>query len=200
MRYGYSHTQSGQLVSIINLISGVIAPFFGLLIDKKGYHVVMLILAQILLIFTFAVMIMMPESTSLDASYRGVLPMVFLGVIYSIYAPAAWPLVCLYVKPSMSGSAYGLALALQNTGLAIVPSIVGALTFENRGVEKYVIPLIFLGSFAAVSLALSLYLYAIDDLQTKSKLSKEELIDGKSLFLLLIGILLVSCSSKIIIC
>lgn len=51
-----------------------------------------------------------------------------LGITYSIYVAALWPMVPLVVKSHVVGSAYGLCTAVQNIGLAIGPSIVGAVT------------------------------------------------------------------------
>lgn len=45
-----------------------------------------------------------------------------------MYAAAIWPAVVYVVKPNQVGTAYGLVTAVQNSGLALVPLAVGALT------------------------------------------------------------------------
>jgi MFS family permease len=57
--------------------------------------------------------------------------LVCLGIAYSVYAAAIWPAVVYVVKKNQVGTAYGLVTAVQNSGLAIVPLIVGALTKKN---------------------------------------------------------------------
>lgn len=58
-----------------------------------------------------------------------------MGITYSIYVAALWPMVALVVKPQVVGSAYGLATSLQNIGLALGPMVVGALTFTESDEE-----------------------------------------------------------------
>ena len=68
-----------------------------------------------------------------------------MGVTYSIYVAALWPMVILAVKPQVLGSAYGLCTAIQNIGLALGPLVVGGLTFSDKGSNKY--------TYASVALA-----------------------------------------------
>ncbi len=79
---------------------------------------------------------LIPASNDQNISYWGVAPIVHLGITYSIYVAALWPMVPLVVKPQVVGSAYGLCTAVQNIGLAIAPTIVGAVTFKESDAEE----------------------------------------------------------------
>jgi len=81
--------------------------------------------------------IIIPSSQPSDKSYWGVVPIVLMGLTYSIYVSALWPMVALVVKPQVVGSAYGMCTAIQNIGLALGPLMVGGLTFSNKGSSKY---------------------------------------------------------------
>lgn len=70
-----------------------------------------------------------------------------MGITYSIYVAALWPMVILAVKPNVVGSAYGLCTAIQNIGLALGPLMVGGVTIGN-GVDRYFYVNVCLGSFA----------------------------------------------------
>merc|ERR1711935_985304 len=54
-----------------------------------------------------------------------------MGVAYSFYAAAVWPAVVYVVNEDQVGTAYGLVTAVQNTGLALVPQLVGLLVKTN---------------------------------------------------------------------
>jgi len=71
-----------------------------------------------------------------------------MGLTYSIYVAALWPMVPLVVKPQVVGSAYGLCTSVQNIGLALGPLMVGGLTFSNKGPDAYIWVNVALGSFA----------------------------------------------------
>lgn len=56
-----------------------------------------------------------------------VVPLVLLGICYSIYASALWPSVALVIEPQFHATAYGVVTAVQNLGLAVAPMAIGAL-------------------------------------------------------------------------
>jgi hypothetical protein len=49
-----------------------------------------------------------------------ILPLVLMGIAYSILAASLWPLVAFLVPKQMLGTAYGLMQSIQNLGLAIM--------------------------------------------------------------------------------
>merc|ERR1719331_595852 len=53
--------------------------------------------------------------------------MLCLCLIYTVFAGALWPTFALTVPQRQLGTAYGVATALQNGGLAVVPMLVGHL-------------------------------------------------------------------------
>lgn len=54
-----------------------------------------------------------------------------MGIAYSFYAAAVWPAVVYVVDDDQVGTAYGLVTAVQNTGLFLVPVIVGTITDDT---------------------------------------------------------------------
>jgi MFS family permease len=49
-----------------------------------------------------------------------IVPLVLMGIAYSILAASLWPLVAFLVPKQMLGTAYGLMQSVQNLGLAIM--------------------------------------------------------------------------------
>lgn len=50
-----------------------------------------------------------------------------VGIGYSIYAAALWGSIPYVVEPRTVGTAFGFCTAIQNAGMAIAPTIVGAI-------------------------------------------------------------------------
>merc|ERR1719316_1009011 len=53
--------------------------------------------------------------------------MLCLGIVYTVFSGALWPTFALTVSERQLGTAYGVATALQNGGLCLVPMLVGHL-------------------------------------------------------------------------
>lgn len=109
--------QAGNVMSILFLVSAFGTPPFGGVVDMVGLRAHFLLLSSILLFVTYALIAVIPPMTS----------MLGLGVVYTIFAGALWPTFALAVPQNQLGSAYGVATALQNAGLAVVPLVVGHL-------------------------------------------------------------------------
>jgi hypothetical protein len=56
-----------------------------------------------------------------DKSYIGVIPLVLLGISYSIYVSSLWPSIPYVVPPRTVGTAFGLTTAIQNVGMTVFP-------------------------------------------------------------------------------
>ena len=121
------------------------APIFGALSDKVGQKVSFCMVSGLCLTICHILFIIFPSSDPKNKSYLGLIPIILMGVTYSIYVAALWPMVILAVKPQVLGSAYGLCTAIQNIGLALGPLVVGGLTFSDKKSNKY--------TYASVALA-----------------------------------------------
>ena len=121
------------------------APIFGALSDKVGQKVSFCMVSGLCLTICHILFIIFPSSDPKNKSYLGLIPIILMGVTYSIYVAALWPMVILAVKPQVLGSAYGLCTAIQNIGLALGPLVVGGLTFSDKHRDKY--------TYASVALA-----------------------------------------------
>lgn len=62
-----------------------------------------------------------------DGCYWGAISLAFLGLGYSVYASVMWASIPYTVMPKTVGTAFGVATAVQNFGLAVGPLIAGAL-------------------------------------------------------------------------
>ncbi|KAF4684782.1 hypothetical protein FOZ62_025676 [Perkinsus olseni] len=108
------HIRVGQIMGILFGVSALGSPIAGICIDKLGYRIHFLLAS-----FTMAALahVMLPL---IDP----IISMALLGVSYTVFASAVWPLVAATVPPRKTGAAYGVTTAAQNFGLAVTPVIV----------------------------------------------------------------------------
>ena len=123
-KYDLTLKIASRLTSSIFIIAAVLWSLFGLLIDKIGYRVSFVTFSSILLCFAHFLLIAMP---SCEECYEGLLPLILIGISYSIYAAALWPMIPIVVKEEYLGTAFGVAIAIQNAGWGFGPNIVGLL-------------------------------------------------------------------------
>mmetsp|Transcript_2118 Transcript_2118/g.5240 ORF Transcript_2118/g.5240 Transcript_2118/m.5240 type:complete len:167 (+) Transcript_2118:1009-1509(+) len=62
-----------------------------------------------------------------DGCYWGAISLAFLGLGYAVYAAVMWAAIPYTVEAKTIGTAFGVATAVQNFGLAVGPLIVGGL-------------------------------------------------------------------------
>lgn len=155
-KFHLSPDDANYLSSIVYVISGVASPVLGLLIDKLGMNIYWIILgtsgtilAHVLLGFT---------------TLNAYIAIVIMGMAYSILASSLWPLVSLIIPEYQLGTAYGVAGAIQNLGLALF-SIFTGLIVGNFGYTA--IEIFFISSLVAALLA-TFCLWIIDRRGDKS--------------------------------
>jgi MFS family permease len=117
-----SNQRKGLTLGIIYLVAAIASPIIGRLIDWRGAR------------WPFALSGMLLAAschTLLGVPDLWVVPVEFvhsvLGIAYALTAAASWSLVPLLVPVKASGTAYGVATAVQNIGLALFPLAVAGL-------------------------------------------------------------------------
>mmetsp|Transcript_25636 Transcript_25636/g.56536 ORF Transcript_25636/g.56536 Transcript_25636/m.56536 type:complete len:461 (+) Transcript_25636:180-1562(+) len=107
--------RAGNAMSIMFLVSALGTPPFGALVDLWGMRTRFLLGSSLLLTLTYSTISVLPPTVS----------MLGLGLVYTVFAGALWPTFALTVPQKQLGTAYGVAVALQNLGLALTPMLVG---------------------------------------------------------------------------
>jgi MFS family permease len=112
-KFGYSAIQSGRITSLLPIGTAFFTPFFGFVIDKYGRSATAMILGSLIVLgvhLTFAFTTITPY-----------VPVVFLGIAFSLVPAAMWPSMVRLVKESRIGAAYGIMYSVQNLGLWGIP-------------------------------------------------------------------------------
>lgn len=111
--------KSVNVMLITYLVAGFLAPVMGGVIDRVGYRALLNCASAAAIVGVHCML-------AFSMVYPAV-PLVMLGVTYSVYASALWPSVALVTEPAYHATAYGVVTAVQNLGLAAVPLAVGTL-------------------------------------------------------------------------
>jgi len=127
-RQNKAQLQAGTIMSIPYIISAVLSPVLGGLVDRFGYRAVIATMAPAALVLVHSLLgytTVSPEG-----------PLVGQGLAYAGFAAVIWPSVPLVVPQRLVGLAYGVAFSIQNAGLASFPLIIAAI-YSDYG-DKYI--------------------------------------------------------------
>ena len=117
-------------------MSAVSSPFVGFAIDRLGKRPHIGILAGVFLTLGHVLTAIGAkcDKSGCSSQYYEVAPLVLVGLGYSIYGAAIWASIPYVVKPQTLGTAFGVTTAVQNGGLALFPTIGGAINKATLGV------------------------------------------------------------------
>ena len=120
MKYGVDPDVAGFFSSIAPFGTILMTPLFGLIYDRYGKGVTLVITGALMLTavhFSF--------SLPMHSSTVAIALMVILSVGYSLAPAALWPCVPKIIPLKCLGTAYSMIFFIQNFGRAIIPMFVG---------------------------------------------------------------------------
>ncbi|GFS67912.1 major facilitator superfamily domain-containing protein 1 [Nephila pilipes] len=149
-KYGLDHDTANSVDSIVYLISAVASPVLGFMVDKVGRNLLWVFLS----VFLTLVCHMILGFTTINPW----IPMIGIGLTYSLLACGLWPMVALEVPEHQLGTAYGIMQSVQNLGLAVVSIAAGAIV-DYKG---YVFLEIFFIYFVILSVICIILLFVLN--------------------------------------
>lgn len=171
-KYHFDKITAGYLFGIPYIISAVTSPLLGILIDQVGKRAFLICLSSALLILANLSSMSMPEC---DRCHNEVYPLVLTGIGYSIYCAAIWGSVPYLVSQSTVGTAFGIATAIQNSGLVVAPTIVGMIKDSTKEVDHgYFWVNAFFLALNVLGLFLGLTIYYLDVTYKNSVLDRAD--------------------------
>ena len=126
MKYGVDPDIAGFFSSIAPFGTILMTPLFGLIYDRYGKGVTLVITGALMLTavhFGFALPI--PAAFGDDRAAFAIALMVILSVGYSLAPAALWPCVPKIIPLKCLGTAYSMIFFIQNFGRAVIPMCVG---------------------------------------------------------------------------
>jgi nitrate/nitrite transporter NarK len=149
--YDLDRDAASKLTGVLILISMFTTWFFGLIVDRYGKRTTIMILGSLLMIPCHASM----AFTNIDPW----IPMVALGISFSLVPAALWPALPLMVKDQQLGTAFGVIGMVQNVGLFLFPLAAGALR-DSTG--NYRATMTMFSGLAVLGLLLAIWLKVIE--------------------------------------
>lgn len=153
-KFGFTDVQSGQVTSLLPIGTAFFTPLFGFLIDKYGRSASAMIIGSLIVLavhLTFAFTMVSPY-----------VPVIFLGIAFSLVPAAMWPSMVRLVKESRIGTAYGIMYSVQNLGLWGIPLLAGIILDStnpgNPEVADYTMTMIMFAALGLLGLVFSLLL------------------------------------------
>ena len=146
MKYGVDPDLAGFFSSIAPFGTILMTPLFGLIYDKYGKGVTLVITGALMLTavhFGF--------SMPIHSSTVAIVLMVVLSIGYSLAPAALWPCVPKIIPLKCLGTAYSMIFFIQNFGRAIIPMCVGK---ANETDPTYTTSMLIFG-FTALGAALT---------------------------------------------
>lgn len=107
--HGASREFAGQLNSALIFASMIATPLFGLLADKIGKRATMMMIGSVLILPVYLMLVY--SSISLYV------PIIMLGIAFSLIPAIMWPSVAYLVKQNRLGTAYSIMTLIQQLGV-----------------------------------------------------------------------------------
>ena len=118
-QFKMTNQDAARLTGLIILISMCSTWLFGALIDSIGKRATIMIIGAAL---------MVPCHIAIGySSINPRIPMIILGLSFSLVPAALWPAVPRLVKEKQLGTAYGVIAMIQNIGLGLFPFLAGRI-------------------------------------------------------------------------
>ena len=118
-KFAMPRALAGDVTSYLMYGTILLTPLFGWITDNKGKSATLMYLGSALLIIAH----LMFAKTYIEPR----VPIVLLGIAFSLVPAAMWPAVTKIVRQSKLGTAYGFMFSVQNIGLWIFPIVIGAV-------------------------------------------------------------------------
>ncbi|HRS01467.1 MAG TPA: MFS transporter [Bacteroidota bacterium] len=126
-KFGFSLESSGILASLIIWGTIIFTPLFGGMVDKYGKRASVMIFGALLLLISHLTLAL--------TTITPYVPLVLLGIAFSLVPAAMWPSVAFLVDEKRLGTAYGFMTSLQNLGLWAFPIVAGAILDKTNKIN-----------------------------------------------------------------
>ena len=115
---------AGVYLLVIYLSASIVTPMFGMVVDKYGRRVLLMILSITLFLVALVVFCIIPSDCN---KIIPLVPLVLIGLFYATYAAIFWPCIPLVVEQNKQGTAFGVVNSIQNINLAVSPLVFGVI-------------------------------------------------------------------------
>ena len=154
------------ITGITYLIPSLVWPTIGILIDKKGHQITVLIISWFMYSLSYFLFFILPAGWHVFA----IIILIMFSISFSMFVVCLWSLVPLVVTPNVIGTGYGIMTACQFFGVTISPLLFGIFIDKDNeaGHIKDGLLIIFI-VFSIFATLLSILLFIINFLYIKNQ-------------------------------
>lgn len=122
--FKYTPQKAGELLTVVYMVSAFLTPIFGIIVDKIGKRLNLMMIALILLIVPHVILNVLPQECD---KIWVVLALFLIGVFFAGYAAVFWSCTPLIVDEHKQGIAFGIVYSSLNIVLVIASLFVGII-------------------------------------------------------------------------
>ena len=141
------------------LISALLVPFLGFLVDRIGKRGHLMIISAVIGVITYILFIFVNPIVPLITLGKRIFNLI--GFTYSLFVSVVWPSISLIVPEDYIGIALGFTMSLQNFGLVFFPMIIAHIYSSTK---SYDVTLLFFLFLMIVSCVLAVFIYVEDSI------------------------------------
>ena len=128
--FRYTPQNAGELLTIVYMVSAFLTPIFGIIIDKTGHRLNLMLFSIIFLIVPHVMLNALPhDSHKIWVS----LSLFLIGVFFALFAAVFWSCVPLVVAEQKQGTAFGIVYSSLNIVLVIASLFIGIIHDTTLG-------------------------------------------------------------------
>lgn len=122
--YDFTPQKAGYWLTIIYLLSAIFTPIFGIIIDKIGRRVQLMLISLTALIIPHVIFAFMSETAS---KVWVIFALITIGFFFSLYGAVFWSSIPLIIEDNKQGIAFGTVYSTLNIVLVIASLFIGTL-------------------------------------------------------------------------
>lgn len=132
-RFGFRPEHAGSAMLWTYGSAIILSPLFGYISDRMGKRVTATIISTVLLVACHVIFAVLP--TSKYQQWIVILPLVFMGIFYSIYQGVLYPCVSIVLRDDQMGMGLGLLTCTESLAFIISSLIIGKVQDSTANFE-----------------------------------------------------------------
>ncbi|CAK59984.1 unnamed protein product (macronuclear) [Paramecium tetraurelia] len=135
-KFEFSYVQSGRILTLTYLAAAITSPFLGPYVDKVGKRRFFILITCLFFSATHFLFGFMKSGYHDKPNWFSIIPLITLGMSYSLYCCVLIPSVQYVVQQRVIGTAFGILGMFTSTSMALFPILAGYIVEEATSKEE----------------------------------------------------------------
>ncbi|CAD8173510.1 unnamed protein product [Paramecium octaurelia] len=162
-KFEFTYLQSGRLLTLTYLAASILSPLIGPYVDQVGKRRLFILATCVSYILTHFLFGIMKSNHEGNPNYVSIIPLILLGLSYSMYCCIIIPTVQYAVPQRVVGTAFGFVGMFTNTAMTLFPLVAAQLVQNSLDAEQgYSFVGYFYCGISIIGLGFTISLYYFD--------------------------------------